>query len=234
MSEEICKDGVMSTVESLKTHPEPLMIKVCGMRSPHNILEVASLRPDYMGLIFYPKSPRFCGEAAPLALQAMPCTVNPVMVTVNMDIHLIRDLADRYGIRTLQLHGDEPPEYCQTLKECGKIVWKAVGVSDADSLECASRYAGVADMMVLDTASKLRGGAGRKFDWNVLLEWKHPVDYILSGGIGEDDAEVVLRLKKSQTHLRGIDLNSRFELSPGIKDVSSLSRFIETIRKAEK
>ena len=206
-----------------------LKIKVCGMREPANVRMVAATDPDYMGFIFFGRSPRYCGETATEALAALPETVTPVMVTVNMPLQEILEISGRLGIGTIQLHGDETPEMCRELKSTGKMVWKAFPIVSEESFGKMSPYCDVVDMFLLDTSTKARGGSGRKFDWTLLNKYNLPVDFMLSGGIGEGDADEILKLDIER--LAGIDLNSRFELDAGIKDAGKLQEFISIIRK---
>lgn len=206
-----------------------LKIKVCGMTRPGNIREVAALGPDYMGFILYPRSPRYIGDALPVEVASLPAGITPVAVSVNMPADELAAFASRSGISTVQLHGDETPGYCHNLRARGLVVWKALSVASADDFSRAGEYAGAADMLLLDTATASRGGSGRKFDWTILDSYRGPLPFFLSGGIGPDDYEAV----RAITHplLRGIDLNSRFETSPGIKNPHLLSSFIATIRQ---
>lgn len=207
-----------------------LEIKVCGMTRPGNIREVAALGPDYMGFILYPHSPRYIGDTLPVEAASLPEGITPVAVSVNMGADELAAFASRSGISTLQLHGDETPDYCHILRERGLTVWKALPVSSADDFLRAGDYAGAADMLLLDTATASRGGSGLKFDWTILESYLGPLPFFLSGGIGPGDSEAI----RAITHhplLRGIDLNSRFETSQGIKNPYLLSSFIATIRQ---
>ncbi|MDE5875638.1 MAG: phosphoribosylanthranilate isomerase [Muribaculaceae bacterium] len=205
-----------------------MKIKVCGMRERENVAEVALLRPDYMGFIFYPRSPRHCGDLDPDVVRNLPEEITPVAVTVNMEIGEIERLCGRYAIDTVQLHGDESPDFCRELRERGLTVFKAKGVKDAESVRSLSHYEGAVDMFVLDTASAARGGTGKKFDWNLLPLYSGHTPFMLSGGIGPEDAEMVLSLRHPS--FAGIDLNSRFEQAPGLKDATLLDNFFKRIR----
>lgn len=203
-------------------------IKVCGMREGENMSEVAALSPDYMGFIFYPPSPRHCGGIDPDLVKGLPAGITPVAVTVNMEVDDIVGLCDKYDIRTVQLHGDESPDTCRELRQRGYRVFKAKGIRDEDSVRDLSQYEGSVDMFVLDTASAARGGSGKKFDWRLLSYYSGSAPFLLSGGIGAEDAEKLMAFE--HPCFAGIDLNSRFEKSPGLKDAQLLENFFKQIR----
>ena len=211
------------------TMAKRLKIKICGMKDPRNIRDVARLAPDYMGFIFFDRSPRCCKGIDRVIIASLPEGITPVMVTVNMPFDEIVDKAVSLGFTVLQFHGDESPEECRRLRENGFKVWKAIPVASADSFKGMETYVGCVDKFLLDTSSSSRGGTGKKFDWKLLDSYDFPVDFMLSGGIGEEDAPLVLEL--SHPRFSGIDINSRFETSPGVKDLGQLTRFINTIRK---
>lgn len=205
-----------------------LSVKVCGMREPSNIAEVAMLKPEYMGFIFYPQSPRYCGFVEKGRRVCLPDGIVPVAVTVNMPESGLLKVSETCGITTFQLHGDESPEYCRRLKERGFTIWKAFPIDSADTLSGVVAYEECVDMVLLDTSTVGYGGSGRKFDWRLLEKYRPNHGFMLSGGIGEEDAEMVKELNHPQ--LTGVDLNSRFESKPGVKDAVRLSRFVDAIR----
>lgn len=206
-----------------------IAIKVCGMRGPDNIADVAKVMPDYMGFIFYPRSPRYCGFLELERKVVLPEGIEPVAVTVNMEDEELMAIASRCGITTFQLHGNESPEDCRRLHDKGFRVWKAFQIDTDESLSLIGDYEGTVDIALLDTSAKGYGGSGRKFNWKILDGYRANLDFILSGGIGENDADAVIALRHPR--LSGVDLNSRFETVPGVKDVARLSRFIDTVRK---
>ena len=207
-----------------------IKIKVCGMRREGNVREVASLDIDYMGFIFYERSPRFCSCLSRDVLSMLPPGVKGVAVTVDMDESEILGLAGQYGFGIFQLHGSEPPELCRRLRERGLKVIKAMPVGqDAGALGSLGRYAGAVDLFLLDTACAGKGGSGKKFDWGMLERYDFGEDFILSGGIGGEDAEAISAIRHPR--FAGIDLNSRFECAPGEKNVSLIAEFIDRVRK---
>lgn len=208
---------------------ERMKIKVCGMRYADNIREVSGIPVEYMGFIFYDRSPRCCRGIDPGILGSLPESVTPVMVSVDMPEEELLQLASLFGFGTLQLHGGEPPEMCRRLREQGFKVWKAIAAKSAESIRRAEDYADAADLFVFDTASSKYGGTGQKFDWEILNSYHLHVPFMLSGGIGLEDAAAVKAF--SHPELIGVDLNSRFEVQPGRKDADRLARFVSSLRK---
>lgn len=204
-----------------------LKVKVCGMSDPGNVADVVRLAPDYMGFIFHDPSPRNALGLKLETVASLPPGTQAVAVTVDKDEGFLMDLAETYGFSIFQLHGSESPDLCDRLRRRGLTVWKALG-ADATLSEKALRYAGHADMILLDTPSAKRGGTGRKFDWTLLDLLPQGIRFMLSGGIGPDDAREILSV--SHPGLAGVDLNSRFETEPGRKDPGLLARFITSIR----
>lgn len=204
-----------------------MKVKVCGMRNAANISRVASLKPDYMGFIFYAPSPRCCMGIDPNVIAALPESIEPVMVTVDMKENDIIRLADKYGFRIVQLHGAESPDMCWSLRERGFNVIKAMGLRTPEDLKNLEKYQGTVDLFLFDTACATKGGSGVKFDWKILDSYTLDVDFLLSGGIGPEDAEELNDFFHPK--FVGIDLNSRFETAPGLKDPELLRKFLKTL-----
>ena len=198
------------------------MIKVCGMREAENIREVEALGIDWMGFIFWPKSSRYVAEQ-PVYL---PTKCKRVGVFVDEDIEQVQRIADRYIIDIIQLHGHETPEYIQKLE--GRVIIKAFNIATATDFEQTKSYEGIVDFFLFDTKTKLPGGSGEQFDWRVLSAYHGDTPFLLSGGIGPDDAERIRNFNHPKCV--GIDLNSRFETAPGLKDINKLKEFIKEIR----
>ena len=188
------------------------------MRETKNICEVEALGIELMGFIFWPKSSRYVSERP----SHLPEKVKRVGVFVNEDIEQVKNTAEAYALDYIQLHGSESPEYAQQLRDW-KVI-KAFNIATAADLDATKPYEGMADYFLFDTKGKSVGGNGEKFDWSVLDAYTGDTPFLLSGGIGPDDAERV----KAFHHPKciGIDLNSRFETAPAIKDVAALQRFI--------
>lgn len=204
-----------------------MIIKVCGMREPENIRQVASLGIDWMGFIFYPVSPRAVRDTTETIEENLP--VKKTGVFVNAAVEEILRTAERYRLDTIQLHGNETPVECSRLQAKGYKVMKAFRVSSEKSFDETNRYAGCVDYFLFDTPSANYGGSGRRFDWSALAAYRGETPFLLSGGIGPEQAEEIRHFQHPR--FAGIDLNSKFEVCPGRKDVGKLSAFIQLIRE---
>lgn len=206
-----------------------MKVKVCGMREPDNIREVGQLPIDWMGFIFYAPSPRYAGSLSPEEIdRQLPRRIKRVGVFVNEEAATVQAVAARYRLAAVQLHGAETPETCAALRATGLEVIKAFSLSAASDLEACLPYEGSCDYFLFDTRTPLYGGSGRQYDWNLLAAYRGRTPFLLSGGIGEDDA---LRLQAfSHPLCAGIDLNSRFEQQPGRKDAGRLQRFLSILK----
>lgn len=200
-----------------------LKLKVCGMRDVENITQVAHLNPDYMGFIFYPKSPRYVGDMAlDVVCNLKEKGVVPVAVCVNESFESTMAIVSNYGFDHLQLHGSESPELCQKLQSEGLSIIKAFSIAEPRDLEATVGYEKCCDYFLFDTKTRLFGGSGHSFDWEILNDYQGAVPFFLSGGIGADDVEKVRALTHQKLYC--LDLNSRFELEPALKDVSLLEK----------
>ena len=202
-----------------------MIIKVCGMRDAENIREVEALGIDLMGLIFWPKSKRYVAERP----QYLPTQVKKVGVFVDATLEDIHQHIQDYQLDIIQLHGHETPEFIAQLSIINFqfSIIKAFNIATAEDLAQTKPYEGIVDYFLFDTKAQLPGGSGEQFDWSVLSHYEGTTPFLLSGGIGPDDAERI----KSFHHPRciGIDLNSRFEIVPGLKDVNQLKDFISNL-----
>lgn len=199
------------------------LIKVCGMREAENIRAVEQLGADWMGFIFWPKSSRYVAGLPAY----LPTHAKRVGVFVDADTEDVLQHVSDYGLDLVQLHGHESSEYVKKLRGKAGII-KAISVSSREDIAAYKAYDGLVDYFLFDTKCKTVGGSGEHFDWTVLDGYDGQTPFLLSGGIGPDDAE---RLQSFQ-HPRciGIDLNSRFELSPALKNTTTLQAFIKQIR----
>lgn len=198
------------------------------MRDGENIRQTEALGADLIGLIFYSKSPR-CVDYRPGYL---PSRARRAGVFVNAPADEICARAAEYALDYVQLHGSESPQFCRTLRlrlpgGCGII--KALPVASGCDLAAAEAYQQCADMLLFDTRCSGFGGSGAKFDWGLLEAYRGSLPFLLSGGIGTGDAEALRAIRHPR--FAGIDLNSRFESAPGIKDTALLREFICKIRK---
>ncbi len=198
-----------------------MIIKTCGMRDADNIRAVSELRIDWMGFIFWPPSSRYVSEKPTF----LPTRQKRVGVFVDARIEEVKSKADEYALDLIQLHGSESPAFCERLKANSRQqLIKAFNIATQEDLEQTRPYEGLVDYFLFDTKAKMVGGNGTQFDWSVLSAYQGNTPFLLSGGIGPDDAEKVRNFHHPQ--LAGIDLNSRFELSPALKDIEKLKQFI--------
>ena len=200
-----------------------MIIKVCGMREAENIREVERLGIDLMGFIFWPKSSRYFCKCP----DYLPRQVKRVGVFVDEDPEEVKRLADNYSLDYIQLHGHETPEvisYLRTSASPHPRMIKAFNIATEEDLSQTLPYEGLADLFLFDTKGQSVGGNGEKFNWDVLQAYHGETPFLLSGGIGPDDAAQVNAFRHPKCI--GIDLNSRFELSPGLKDIAKLKEFI--------
>lgn len=206
-----------------------LLIKICGIKYPENAREVAALNPDLMGFIFYPASPRFVGNPPdPELFRNIPASVSKTGVFVNAHPEDILNASRTFGLPYIQLHGNESPEICRLLKNNRLSLMKAFPVQAGFDFAQTKAYEPFCEYFLFDTSSPAYGGTGKQFDWNILQEYQGTVPFFLSGGIGPDDAEKILRI--FHPSLAGVDVNSRFETEPGRKNILMLKHFTDTIR----
>lgn len=203
-----------------------MIIKVCGMRDAANIRELELLDIDWMGFIFYPGSPRYVGRS----LDYIPSKVKKIGVFVDQDLQIVREKAKQNKLDAIQLHGSEPPRYCIDLHEEGYKVIKSFGIDEDGLIPLAQldAYEGKCDYFLFDRKTTLHGGSGRKFDWSRLSDYQGDTPFLLSGGISPEDVEEI----KSFVHFwfAGIDINSRFEIEPAVKDIELIKKFIKEFR----
>jgi len=233
------------------------LIKVCGMRDADNIRQVEALGIDLMGFIFWPPSSRYVSERPAY----LPTQCRRVGVFVDETIAHVCHLAADYALDVIQLHGHETPEYVRTLRNTlnqhntqetpqpkprtsdighhpssifhlPSSIIKAFSVATVADLSQTADYEGLVDAFLFDTKGKLAGGNGQQFDWDILADYKGDTPFLLSGGIGPADAD---RLRQFR-HPRciGIDLNSRFETAPAVKNPESLAHFLGSLGNPRK
>jgi len=216
-------------MDSNNNHFSKIKIKVCGMRDAANIAELVTLPIQYIGFIFYPQSPRFIGTAIDKkTLKLIPEHIQKVGVFVNAPLIEVSRIVSENQLQCVQLHGSEIPDYCNKLKEDGLTVIKAFK-TDLETLTCKTApYKYSCDYFLFDSPTPKHGGSGEKFDWAILKEQHISLPYFLSGGIAPGDATII---KNFDLHgLHAVDLNSRFEVEPGIKDIGRIKSFIEDIK----
>lgn len=209
-----------------------MLIKVCGMREPENIRRVAEAGADWMGFIFYARSPRFAGSLSPDEISRERTVREPpvrVGVFVDATPEYMMEMGNKYALGYLQLHGNESPDTCYALQKRGYAVIKAFSIADEEDLKLTTDYEGRADYFLFDTKCSGYGGSGKQFDWSVLTAYKGDTPFLLSGGINPDSVEAILHFHHPK--LAGLDLNSGFETAPGMKDAEKLKTFIDKIKK---
>lgn len=206
-----------------------MKIKICGMREPENIRQIATLQPDFMGFIFYEKSKRFINLEDFLQLDTDYIGINKVAVFVNESIKNIIRIAKLGNFKYLQLHGDETPEFCEELKYLDFKIIKAFGINEQFDFHKLNEYETVIDYFLFDTQSTEYGGSGKKFDWNLLDKYKLQTPIFLSGGLEISDIETVQNYCKQLPYC--LDFNSKLEDKPGLKNIDKSSKVIQLIRK---
>ena len=207
-----------------------LKIKICGMCDPDNIMEISGLMPDLMGFIFYPVSKRYALNITdPSLLKGLNPKIKKTGVFVNESSDQIIRTVIKYSLDFVQLHGNEPPELCRVLKERGIGVIKTFRIKDNYDFEQCSDYILCTDYFLFDTLTDGFGGSGVKFSWEELKNYKSGHPFFLSGGISPDDLEIISAI--SVKGFCGIDLNSRFEIKPGLKNYVTLKNFVSALRK---
>lgn len=217
------------------------------MRDPENIRQVATTGIDWMGFIFYAKSPRRFGSvdsgqwtddslkktdsnhSSNYQLSTINRQLKKVGVFVNATPEYMMGTANLYKLDYLQLHGNESPDTCYALQKRGYAIIKAFSIASIDDLASITEYEGRADYFLFDTKCNGYGGSGRQFDWSILAAYNGNTPFLLSGGINPDSADAIVNFKHPR--LAGIDLNSGFETEPGMKDAEKIKMFIDKIKK---
>jgi phosphoribosylanthranilate isomerase len=208
-----------------------MRVKVCGMMQPEQVAELESNGATFAGFIFYPKSPRYIFKQMSLLQLKKIKNINKVGVFVNAPVEEVLHMVDECGLHMVQLHGDETPRYCERISDYISVV-KAFRLSENDSIEWMIKpYMDVCDMFMFDTMGAGYGGTGKKFDWNQLKNVTIGKPYFLSGGIQPDDVEKLKEFAKepSSKALFAVDINSKFEISPGVKDMQKVKTFIKDL-----
>ena len=207
-----------------------MKLKVCGMKYQDNITQVAALQPDYLGFIFYEKSSRFFSGIIP----ELPISIKKVGVFVDASLEFILDKIETHQLDIIQLHGQETPEFCNELRHAEldsashpvEII-KVFSIKDHFDFSVLQPYENVCDYFLLDTKGKLPGGNGYTFNWEILKHYPSTKPYFLSGGIGLNEVKSLKSFLKQpeSKHCYAIDINSKFEIKPGLKDIKELEKF---------
>jgi len=206
-----------------------MKIKVCGMKYKDNIEAVASLQPDYLGFIFYSKSARHFNNSIP----ELPESIKKVGVFVDEELDIVTGKIKKYNLQAVQLHGSESPEYCAAIK--GVEVIKVFSIKNEFNFKTLLVYEANCDYFLFDTKGKLPGGNGYTFNWDILKNYPSTKPYFLSGGIGLNEIEKIKQFKKSSAskYCYAIDVNSKFEIEPGLKNIEELEKLKKHVTSSE-
>lgn len=211
-----------------------MIIKVCGMREPENINALQELDIDFMGIIRYPKSKRYVTDQQASVIESLTMNKGTVGVYVNATMpEILKDIIP-LELDVIQLHGDEDSAFAKALLELGIKVFKAFQISENFNFDTLNEWQELGKVFkgklffLFDTATPDYGGSGKHFDWSQLDNYKGEIPFLLSGGLSNSDAKAIKSFKHDK--LLGIDLNSRFESKPGLKDINALREFIKKLR----
>ena len=200
-----------------------MKLKVCGMRYEDNIQLIASIHPDYMGFIFFEGSSRHVSASTP----TLPLTIKKVGVFVNASYDRIVEKINTHNLQAVQLHGEETPEFCKSLRALNVEIIKVFSIKNKFNFDVLTPYETVCDYYLFDTKGPLAGGNGYCFDWSVLELYPSKKPYFLSGGIGLKHLDQLQEFKTSvaATYCHAVDVNSKFEIAPAKKNKELLEKF---------
>lgn len=204
-----------------------MKIKICGLREAENIQAVAELKPDLVGFICFAPSPRYAKDIDAKILTALPDNIYKTAVFVNEDVDTVTKLIDTYHFDAIQLHGNEDAEFCEQFMDKVNVI-KAFGIDQDFDFEQLKPFSGHVDYFLFDTKTAKHGGSGVAFDWSLLDKYKLDVPFFLSGGLSLENLEDVKVIQHPQFY--GVDLNSKFEIEPGLKDIDKLKKAFEILK----
>ena len=209
-----------------------MRLKICGMRQAENIRQALILQPDYMGFIFYEKSSRFVSdELDEDLLNSFPFTTRKVGVFVNATAAYILEKVKKYNLDYVQLHGEELPDFCRNLKLKGVNVIKAFSIDSDFNFGKLQNYKPYCDFFLFDTKGEKRGGNGTTFDWSILDKYDNEKPIFLAGGIDLENIHNALEISGLKIH--SLDVNSKFEISPALKDIEKLEELMRILKPEE-
>ncbi|MBM3168849.1 MAG: phosphoribosylanthranilate isomerase [Bacteroidetes bacterium] len=205
-------------------------IKVCGMRERTNCLHlVEEVAPDWMGLIFYPPSPRVVSEEDAAWIKELP--LKKVGVFVGEKETAILRKSYLFGLSALQLHGGESLDEIQRLQELAELkIWKVIPVGGEIDWKAWEAFVPYVDRFLFDTDTKSKGGSGKTFDWKLLESYPFETGFVLGGGLTLAHADELVALSQKFPQLLGVDVNSGFEFAPGVKKIADLKAFKEKLK----
>lgn len=205
-----------------------MKVKVCGLKHYSNISDVVLSGADYVGLIFYKNSPRYVNGALSFdEARQIDRKAKKVGVFVNEELYSVLNAIAHYNLDMVQLHGNEDSAYCKELKSYAKVV-KAFGVGENFDFQKLNVYKEAVDYFLFDTATPQHGGSGKAFDHQLLEQYSLEIPFFLSGGISEDSIQTIKKLNLKQ--LFAVDINSKFEILPGVKDINKVKQFIDQVK----
>ena len=233
--EEQKQDGINEQAILVSSGNRGLRVKVCGMTSAEQVMLLDEMGVEFAGFIFYANSPRnvYKYMTAPEIKKIKGKGINKVGVFVNASVEEVLQMVDECRLHMVQLHGDESPRYCEKIADYISVV-KAFRISDTDNISWRIKdYMEVCDMFMFDTEGAGYGGTGKKFNWDKLKDMEIGKPYFLSGGIEPGDVD---KLKEFSTTpeakaLFAIDINSKFELMPCVKDMNAIRRFVTALNE---
>jgi phosphoribosylanthranilate isomerase len=196
------------------------------------VRQMDAMGVEFAGFIFYPKSPRFVKKfnLSALDVKKEKLNINRVGVFVNEKSEEVLKTVDQWRLHMVQLHGDESPKYCEHISNHVTTI-KAFRIGPGENVEWKIYpYIDVVDMFLFDTVGVNFGGNGQQFDWNLIGNARINKPYFLSGGIGPEDTEAVKTFAAGQKNLFAVDVNSKFEVSPGVKDLASVEKFLKDLK----
>jgi len=205
-----------------------MKIKICGLRERENIGAVAALQPDFIGFICYDRSQRFIADMDADIFSELSPEIQKTAVFVNESAENVNALIDKYDFDVIQLHGDESPEFADSFRDKVTVI-KAFGMDDLFNFDILESYQDKVDYFLFDTKTAAHGGSGRTFKWDILNDYKLNVPFFLSGGLSLDNLEEVIKI--NHPHFYGVDLNSRFETQPALKDIEKLKRAFKLLKQ---
>jgi phosphoribosylanthranilate isomerase len=206
-----------------------MKLKVCGMRDAENIKALVELKPDFIGFIFYDKSPRFAGNQLDIELvQSIPREIKKVGVFVNATVDYILQNVKKYGLNYVQLHGNETPDFCKSLRLKGVNIIKAFRVDESFIFSQLNNYKPHVDFFLFDAKGDGYGGNGVTFDWSILKKYDNQKPYFLAGGISLDNLDELASISPKPY---AFDINSKFEVEPGVKDVEKIEELVKQMRE---
>ena len=203
-----------------------MKIKVCGLKQIQNIKDITEAGADFAGMIFYDKSPRFVNGSLNFE-ELANVNIKKVGVFVNESIDSIAKTITKYDLYFIQLHGNESPEVCKELMPYAKII-KAFGVDADFDFKKLDAYQDFVGYFLFDTATPNYGGSGKSFDYELLNNYHLEIPFIISGGISLENIKSIKQIKRER--LFGVDINSKFEISPGLKDAEKIKQFIKQLK----